>query len=210
MYSVIVNRSLILIVTCQHLSRHRILISCFGLLSLSGCQLQTVTHNPDRAASDANRFLKVLYLEQNYVAAIEVADIQLRQSVTAVDLQHLVQGIREKRGELKVLKADSYLMTPGRTMELFYTGIYERGTLYHRIVLQGEATSGYRVSGVWYQFDPYPEQTLRRKFETDIPVARFNPGTAGGVSLSLTHRYYDPATGHFLTRDPISYVTAQV
>ena len=48
------------------------------------------------------------------------------------------------------------------------------GTLYHRLVLQGEATSGYRVSGLWYQFDPYPPQTLRRKFETDIPVARFN------------------------------------
>lgn len=55
-------------------------------------------------------------------------------------------------------------------MELFYTGVYERGTLYHRLVLQGEATSGYRVSGLWYILDPYPEQTLRRKFETNIPV----------------------------------------
>ncbi len=50
-------------------------------------------------------------------------------------------------------------------MELFYVGTYENGTLYHRLVLMGDADTGYKVSGIWYSVDPYPKHTLRREFK---------------------------------------------
>lgn len=142
----------------------------FSILLLAGCHVQTVNHEPAQAATDTNRFLKALYVDKDYPKALALADTQLRQSTTANDLKQMAEGIREQRGELKTLKADSYLMTPGRTMELFYIGEYTKGTLYHRLVLIGDVSSGYRVSGVWYQTEPYPDQTLRRRFDQDILV----------------------------------------
>jgi len=141
-----------------------------SLLVLTGCRYETVTHEPVRAASDTNRFLKALYFEEDYPKALDLADVQLRQSTNADDLKRLVEGIQQQHGKLKTLRADSYLMTPGSTMELFYIGEYEKGILYHRLVLMGNASSGYRVSGVWYQPGAYAAQPLRRSFNQDIQV----------------------------------------
>ena len=136
---------------------------------LSACRIQTVKHNPVRAAIDTNQFLRVLYFDEDYTKALDLAIGQLRQSTTD-DLNKMVVGIKQERGALKTLRADSYLMTQGATMELFYIGEYEKGLLYHRLVVMGDASSGYRVSGVWFQPDPYPENPLRRKFDVDIFV----------------------------------------
>lgn len=140
------------------------------LLSLSACRFQSVRHSPVKAAFDANQFLKSLYFDEDCPGALRLADEQLRRSVTADDLKKMVDGMKQERGALKTLRADSYLMTQGETMELFYTGKYEKGVLHHRLVLVGDASSGYRVSGVWFQPDPYPENPLRRKFDVDIFV----------------------------------------
>jgi len=140
------------------------------ILSFSACTFQRVAHSPVKAAFNANQFLKTLYFDENCGAALELSDEQLRRSVTVENLKKLVDEIKQERGGLRSLTADSYLMTQGRTMELFYIGKYEKGVLYHRLVLMGDSSSGYRVSGVWFQPDPYPENRLRRKFDADIFV----------------------------------------
>jgi len=71
---------------------------------------------------------------------------------------------------LQRLTADSYLMVQGAGMELFYVGTYDNGVLYHRLVLAGDASAGYRVTGIWFKPEPYPENVMRKKFETEIPV----------------------------------------
>lgn len=140
------------------------------ILLIAGCHIQSVRHDPVKAAFEINGFLKAVYVNGNYSKALELADVQFRQSVTPEGLRQLAEGIRTERGELKTLKADSYLMTMGSTMELFYVGTYEKGTLYHRVVLAGDLSTSYRVSGIWYSVEPYPEQTLRRRFEQEILV----------------------------------------
>jgi len=140
------------------------------ILSFYGCRFQTVRHNPVKAALGANQFLKALYFEENCAAALGLSDELLRRSVTVANLKKMVEEIKQERGSLRRLTADSYLMTQGQTMELFYVGKYEKGVLYHRLVLVGDASSGYRVSGVWFQPDPYVENRLRRKFDVDIFV----------------------------------------
>lgn len=140
------------------------------ILSLSACHVQSVRHSPIKAAFDANQFLKSLYFDEDCPGALRLADEQLRRSVTPDDLKKMVDGMKQKRGALKTLRAESYLMTQGETMELFYRGEYEKGVVYHRLVLKGDASSGYRVSGVWFQPEPYPENPLRRKFDGEIFV----------------------------------------
>jgi hypothetical protein len=140
------------------------------LLFLCGCRLEAIQHNPIQAVSEANRFLKTLYIEENYREAFESGHAELRNSGTPDNLRQIAERIRQQFGYLERLKADSYMQTPGRTMELFYVGSYERGTMYHRIVLMGDATSGYKVSGLWFKADPYPEHTMRHKFNEDIFV----------------------------------------
>lgn len=140
------------------------------LLFSASCKVESVRHEPAIAVTDGNQFLKTLYIEEDYERARGLADAQLQQSVTASDLSQMVKGIERDQGDLQTLKADSYLMVQGRGMELFYVGTYNRGTLYHRLVLNGDASSGYKVSGVWYSIDPYPDQPLRRKFDQEILV----------------------------------------
>lgn len=149
---------------------HSFIIIVSLILALSACHFQSVRHNPVKAAFDANQFLKALYFDEDWAGALRLADDLLRQSVTGDNLEKMVDEVRQERGALKTLRADSYLMTQGRTMELFYIGEYEKGVLYHRLVLMGDSSSGYRVSGVWFQAEPYPENTLRRKFDGDIFV----------------------------------------
>ena len=123
-----------------------------------------------KAVSDTNQFLKALYFDERFAEALRLADPTLRNSASPADLENIVKKTKQEVGDVKKLKADSYLMTQGRSMELFYVGTYEKGTLYHRLVLVGDASSGYKVSGVWFQPEPYPEQALRRKFSADIFV----------------------------------------
>ena len=137
-------------------------------LGVSGCRFQAVSHSASKAALDTNQFLKALYSDEDYAQALNLAAEPLRQSASADDLRQLVEKAREVRGALKRLKADSYLMTQGQSMELFYIGEYERGVLYHRLVLTGDASSAYKVAGVWFQPDPYPASPLRHKFDTEI------------------------------------------
>ena len=142
---------------------------CLLLLSAS-CKAESVRHEPAIAVINGNQFLKALHIDEDYEKARGLADTQLQESVTANDLRQLVEKIKTERGALKTLKADSYLMVQGRGMELFYLGTYDRGQLYHRLVVVGDASSGYEVSGVWYSTDAYPEQPLRRKFGQEIFV----------------------------------------
>ena len=139
-------------------------------LTLVGCWFQSIKHNPTTAAFATNVFLRALYVERNYERALSLSDEALRKSATADNLAQMVDLAEKNCGALKELKADSYLMAPGKTMELFYVGKCDKGILYHRLVLVGDASNGYRVSGVWFQDSPYPEQAMRRRFETVIVV----------------------------------------
>jgi hypothetical protein len=140
------------------------------ILSLSACHFQKVKHSPVKATFDAGIFLKSLYFEEDYTRALALADAQLRRVATVDDLKKMVAVIKLERGALKTLGTDSYLMSQGKTMELFYKGEYEKGVLYHRLVLVGDSSSGYKVSGLWFQAEPYPSSPLRRKFDDVIFV----------------------------------------
>jgi hypothetical protein len=139
-------------------------------LCLAACHPQAIKHNPVRAAFDTNRFLKALCFDQDFAGALNLADEPLQQFVSAERLGRMVEENNQKWGALTRLRADSYLMTLGRTMELFYDGEYQKGVLYYRLVLVGDASTGYKVSGIWFQPDPYPENTLRRKFNVAIVI----------------------------------------
>ena len=143
-----------------------------GLLALilCGCAVEAVKHNPLKAVSDTAPFLRALYFEKAYPKALRIAHEDLRQSVTTEDLRQTVERVKNRLGDLKQVKADSYLQTPGRTIELYFVGFHEKGALYHRIVLIGDESSGYKVSGVWFAFEPYAPHPLRHKFEEDIII----------------------------------------
>jgi hypothetical protein len=138
---------------------------------MSNCVSKAVRHDPHRAALDTNKFLKALYFDHDIGGALNLADEQLQKNASADRLARMIEENKQKWGELTTLKAESYLMTLDRTMELFYVGEHKNGVLYYRFVLVGDASTGYKVAGIWFQADPYPETQLRRKFNAPIVVA---------------------------------------
>ena len=140
------------------------------LLCFSACHFQAVKHDPVKAVLDTNQFLKVLYFDENPTEAVKFGNEEFRTSGATDALTKMLSQIKREQGSLKRLAADSYLMVQGPAMELFYVGTYDNGVLYHRVVVAGDASAGYRVSGVWFKPEPYPQSNLRRKFEVEIPV----------------------------------------
>src|SRR5262245_61093624 len=100
----------------------------FLLLCLSACTFKTGTHDAATAASAAKVFLKALYLDHDANRALSLGDEQLRKSATATQLTDLAKTVDLHCGVLKELKADSYAMLPGQTMDIFFTGTCEKKT----------------------------------------------------------------------------------
>ncbi len=156
----------LLIAKCASVAR----IAPFILLCFSACHFQRVEHDPHRAVLDTNRFLKALYIDENPSEALKFCSEEVRNAGAADGIAKVLSKAKEDRGRLQKLAAESYLMEPGAEMQLFYVGTYDNGVLYHRLVVVGNASAGYQVTGVWFKPDPYPESTTRRKFEAEIPV----------------------------------------
>jgi len=129
----------------------------FISLCFSACYFQATKHDPLKAVLNADQFLKALYLDENPSEALKFCDAQSPIPGATDDLMKLISQIKTERGPLKTLTADSYLMMQGREMELFYIGRYENGVLYHRVAVVGDESAGYKVLGVWFQHEPYPE-----------------------------------------------------
>jgi hypothetical protein len=136
--------------------------------ALVGCTFRSVSHDPSTAAMAANVFLKALYIEHDYDRALMLSDESLRRMVTSDKLAELVKVVDDNCGELKQLQADSYAKGQDLTLELFYTATCEKKTLYHRLVMVGDVSKGYRTAGVWFQDAPYPGN--RPKFKNGIVV----------------------------------------
>jgi hypothetical protein len=147
----------------------RVLIPVLGLI-LIACTIQRIRHDPSTAAEAANIFLKAMYIQHDYQHALMLSDEALRRSANDENLAQTVKMAEEKCQGSGELKAESYVMSPGKTMELFYTERCQSGNLYHRLVLIGDVSNGYRVSGVWFQEAPYPETGLRRKFQNQSVI----------------------------------------
>lgn len=135
-----------------------------------GCRREQVKHDPERALSNTKQFVKVLYCEKAVDTALALTDASLRQFATSADLQNILDKAVKEVGKTTKLTADSYLMAPGRNIEIFYVATGQKGVLYHRIVVTGDAASGYKVTGAWFQTQPYPSNTLRRRFHTELTI----------------------------------------
>jgi len=97
----------------------RLFLAVF-IVSAAGCISQSVTHDPDRAATDANQFLKAIYIDRNSSAALALAENGLRESVARETLTNMVDELIRERGALKRMAAESYLMADGRNIVIFY------------------------------------------------------------------------------------------
>ncbi len=147
------------------------LLVCVVFLG-AGCRINVlnVSHDETRAVADANKVLSLLYLKGDYVSAYEGLAPETRKSLSSDALKALLETLRSRHGRLLSLRADSFAIMPGqKALTLFYVGTHEKGTSYHRVVVTGDA-SGYRVAGLWFSDQPYPEGNLRTKFRTRIEV----------------------------------------
>jgi hypothetical protein len=140
------------------------------LVSLPNCVVRPVRHEPGEALIISNKFLSALYYDGDYKRAFQYVDSHFKETASIDDLHTLVLRIKQERGNLQAIRTESYLIVPGSGMQLFYVGTYDRGMLYHRVAVSGDASSGYQIAGVWYSTDPYPRQSLRRDFEDQIVI----------------------------------------
>jgi len=148
----------------------RIFVLFSALLVMLGCSFRATTHDPIKAASDGGEFLLSVYINHDYVGALRSSHNQLQQSAKADDLQRLVEQAQSKVGTLQKLTGESFVPVPGDAIEVFFVGRHERGILYNRLVLIGDSTNGYKVSGFWFSSQPYSKVREQKSFSTKIEI----------------------------------------
>ena len=142
----------------------KIFIINFIAILLYGCGVNIIIHDEDKAVTEANLVLEILFINENYKEAYDKFDPEFKKHYTSANLKQIVEQVRSEFGNLKEFQVDSFLPMPGkRAITLFYKGIHEDGVSYHRVVLVGDK-KGYKVTGLLFAKQPYPEHKLRKKF----------------------------------------------
>ena len=136
-----------------------------------GCGPATVGHDEEKAVTDANAVLKILYFSNDIKGAYGKFDDGFKKSYTADDLKKIIDDMKNKEtgyGKLKELKADSFYPLPSKKIiTIYYDGNNEKAPSYHQVVMFGDI-NGYKIYGLYITDKPFPENKYRQKFKKDF------------------------------------------
>lgn len=143
-----------------------------GVLAvLAGCGSNAIRHDPGLAVAEANKLLRTLYFDEDYTRAYDELDPGHKVHYEPDHLRQTVDQMRDLFGNIEELQAYSYeLISTERSITLYYKGTNQRGASYHRVVLVGDADSGYKVTGVFLASQQYPGPKLHLKSPKDALI----------------------------------------
>lgn len=124
------------------------LVVLIGLiLILSGCSVNMIEHDPDKAIDTANKFLFDL-LREDYSSAYKqhVRDA-LKKELSFQQFESDLKLSKKERGPIEKADFDGYKPVPGeRAIQLYYKVQHkEAGSIVYHLVLEGDGKSGYKI-----------------------------------------------------------------
>ena len=114
------------------------------------------------AAEDAETFAVLAFVERDADRAYALLNPQIEEEMTADEFAVLLAQMHPA-GRPESVRATEYQPLPGyRGMNIFLEGDAGLTTFYYRLLMEGTAASGYRVTGLWRGAGPYPNPEDRR------------------------------------------------
>jgi len=132
--------------------------------SLSSCFLYT--HDPEKARDEATSFLNQVYKKNEIEKAYERTGEIFKKNMDAKSLAELRETLDSQYGKLEGLRAGFYVMDAGeKVIEIFYDGITVKKMSYHKVTLEGDGKSGYKVTGVTLSGVPHKYYRTQKNFK---------------------------------------------
>lgn len=140
-----------------------ILAACAAVI-ISSCGLFTY-QDPKKARATANEFLNALYVRGNAEEALSMTSEAFRNAGGAAMLASLLERLRRDFVKLEGIRAEAYLHENKDEITMLYLGISEKAFSYHRLVLSGNASRGYKVESVSLSEMPYKGYRTLKTFK---------------------------------------------
>ncbi len=139
-----------------------VLIACCTLTSCINVScINLIAHNPKAAENQATRFAQVAFVARDYATAHDLLSPAARQHIPKDKLSGTITAMHPKSFPSRVT-ATEYESVPGqRGMIIHLRGDGEGEDFYYRLLMEGDAPSGYRVSGLFRGNGPYPSTNKR-------------------------------------------------
>jgi len=132
------------------------LTSCVNLSCTS-----FIVHNPKAAQKEATRFAQTAFVARDYATAHSLLSPAARQHIPKDKLSETIAAMHPKAFPSRVT-ATEYESVPGqRGMIIYLGGDGEDEDFYYRLLMEGDAPSGYRVSGLYRGNGPHPSTNKR-------------------------------------------------
>ena len=124
-------------------------------LLAAGCGV-IFSHNPQKARETAYDFLNSVYMQGNFQKAYSMVDADFDRDYGSGYLEKISARFFKVFEKLEGLKADAYLYESGdRAIMILFTGLSEKAPSYHKVMLIGDSSRGYKVSSVLYSDVPF-------------------------------------------------------
>ncbi|MGP0066412.1 MAG: hypothetical protein ACLQGP_22840 [Isosphaeraceae bacterium] len=127
-----------------------------AMCGLSTSCIRIISHDESKAANTAAEFARAAFVARDYPRAYGLLASSARSQVT---LQKLTESIAEMhpKGFPSQVDAAEYEPMPGqRAMNIYLNGTGEGEAYFYRLLMEGDAPSGYGVIGLYRSNGPPP------------------------------------------------------
>jgi hypothetical protein len=135
-----------------------VVTSCVGLPS---CGFNVITHDERAAASSAQRFARSAFVEKAFRAAHDQLSPDARLSMSLEQLTATAGKMHPGAWPTDVAAVEFEPLPGRRAMNILLRGTAENEIFYYRLLMNGDASSGYTVAGLWRGNRPYPSKAKR-------------------------------------------------
>jgi len=125
-------------------------------------------HNPQKARGQADEFIDLIYVKQQYDAAYSMTDRFFKANFGMEKLEKTTELFLKKYGKFEGARAESYFTEGGsREITVFYTAVSDGGQTYQKITLYDDGKNGYLISSFEISGIPFTGYRLMKKFRQE-------------------------------------------
>jgi|WetSurMetagenome_2_1015567.scaffolds.fasta_scaffold109630_1 hypothetical protein len=142
-----------------------IISGIIALMFLISCRVTVISHEEELAAKSAIDFAKVALIRQDIQHSYSLLSDNAKKTTSFENYSQILSKIHLSSYPIS-LTAEEYEPIPGQEgMNVFLYGENGSEKFFYRLIMEGTARKGYKVSGIYRGNGPYPPSNLRKKLK---------------------------------------------
>jgi hypothetical protein len=127
-------------------------------LMFLSCAVNVIYHDENKAAAQAVQFVKAAFVQQDSQSAYALLATRTKPYYPVEKLSEWIKKLHPSEYPRVVVAREFEPMPGQRSMNIYLYGESENEMFYYRLIMDGTAPTGYRVSGFARANGPYPSK----------------------------------------------------